>query len=83
MGEGVRGTAFDTEEGIYIPLISAERPGTGAVARFLDALPKDRRVVFPTVTSPRLHAMLGRRGFQQIEEAGGDAMERKPTEGTD
>jgi hypothetical protein len=83
IGEGVRGTAFDTENGIYIPLIIAERPGTGAVSRFLGALPTDRRVVFPTVTSQRLHAMLARRGFQQIEEAGSEAMERKPTGGTD
>jgi hypothetical protein len=63
IGEGVRGTAFDMPDGVYIPLIRAENPGTGDVARFLDALPKDRRVVFPNVVSSKLQAMLERRGF--------------------
>lgn len=61
---GVRAVVFDTPTGIYIPVITAERPGNGEVARYLDALPTDRRIVFPTVISAQLRAMLERRGFR-------------------
>lgn len=60
---GVWGHRFDTPDGIYIPVINAIRPGSGEVGRFLDSLPRDRRVVFPTVLSERLRGMLERRGF--------------------
>lgn len=60
---GVRAIVFDTPDGIYIPMIAADRPGNGDVARYLDALPTNRRVVFPTVISARLRGMLERRGF--------------------
>lgn len=63
LAPGVRGTAFDTPAGIYIPLITADDEGSGAVGAFLDALPTDRRVVFPNVISARLEGMLVRRGF--------------------
>ena len=53
--EGIRG--------IYIPVIMALVPGSGDVGRYLDALPRDRRIVFPTVISNRLIGMLERRGF--------------------
>jgi len=65
---GVRALVFDTPRGIYIPMIIAEREGAGDVARYLDALPKDRRVVFPTVISARLRGMLERRGFRESHE---------------
>lgn len=68
LAAGVYGSRFDTPEGIYLPVISAARPGTGDVGRFLDALPKDRRVVFPTVMSPILRGMLLRRGFADALE---------------
>lgn len=63
LAPGVRGTAFDTPNGIYIPLVHAEKRGNGDVGRFLDSLPRDRRVCFPTVISSRLVGMLKRRGF--------------------
>lgn len=63
LGPGVRGCAFDTPKGIYIPLLRAEQPGSGDVARFLDALPTDRRVAFPCVISVWLAEMLRKRGF--------------------
>lgn len=63
LGPGVRGTAFDTPKGIYIPLISADREGSGNVSAFLDSLPADRRVVFPCVINSKLAGMLQRRGF--------------------
>jgi hypothetical protein len=61
---GVRALVFETPEGVYIPFIAAEREGAGDVGRYLDALPTDRRIVFPTVISARLRGMLERRGFR-------------------
>jgi hypothetical protein len=84
LAPGVRGIAFDTPTGIYIPLVRAEQRGAGAVSRFLDSLPKDRRVVFPCVISRRLGEMLLRRGFflglEEDTHLGGrvDVMQRCP-----
>lgn len=75
---GVRGCALDLPEGIYIPLIRAEVPGDGRVGQFLDSLPRDRRVVFPTVISGKLAGMLTRRGFVDAYESGEEVMERGP-----
>lgn len=60
---GVRALVFDMPTGVYIPMIAADRPGNGDVARYLDSLPTDRRIVFPTVISAQLRGMLERRGF--------------------
>lgn len=69
---GVHGTAFDMFDGIYIPLVRATQEGNGDVSRFLDALPRDRRVVFPNVVSDKLRAMLERRGFVATWDAEGE-----------
>jgi len=66
---GVRAIVFDAPAGIYVSWISAEREGSGDVGRFIDSLPKDRRVVFPNVISNRLARMLERRGFEASEES--------------
>ena len=68
LAPGVKGILFDTPEGIYIPLVAAKTPGSGAVSAWLDTLPRDRRVVFPNVLNGKLHAMLKRRGFRESEE---------------
>lgn len=60
---GVRGCAIEHEGELHIPLVAADIPGSGAVAAFLDSLPQDKRVVFPTVISEKLANMLLRRGF--------------------
>lgn len=84
LDDGVLGYTVETPEGIYIPWIQAEREGDGRVGRYLDALPCDRRVVFPTIISARLAGMLARRGFipgsEWSEELAEwvDLMERKP-----
>lgn len=81
--DGVRGAVFDREDGLWIPLIRAEEPGSGDVGRFLDGLPRDRRIVFPNVLSDRLRGMLERRGFEEgrewIEDVGEEipVMERE------
>jgi hypothetical protein len=46
-----------------VPWISSTDPGAGHVGRFLDGLPTDQRIAFPTVLSPKLAGMLHRRGF--------------------
>lgn len=64
LAPGVRGYTVDSgDKGFYVPLIYAEDEGSGAVGAYLDGLPRDRRVVFPTVLSGRLAGMLQRRGF--------------------
>jgi len=73
---GVKGMAFDTPEGVYIPLIAAVNEGDGRVSAFLDALPRTRRIVFPNVLNPRLVAMLERRGFVHARDGGHPVMER-------
>lgn len=84
LGDGVRGYSVDTPDGLYIPYIAAEIEGDGRVGKYLDALPRDRRVVFPTILSTRLAGMLARRGFvvsaEWAEEVGEwvDIMERRP-----
>lgn len=84
LAEGVLGYSIETSEGLYIPWIQAEVEGDGRVGRYLDALPTDRRIVFPTIISARLVGMLHRRGFvpsvEWSAEAGEwvDIMERAP-----
>jgi CRISPR/Cas system CMR subunit Cmr4 (Cas7 group RAMP superfamily) len=68
LAPGVYGNRFDTAQGIYIPVITAVHPGSGEVSRFLDNLPRDRTIKFPTVLSGRLRGMLLRRGFRDGEE---------------
>jgi len=65
---GVHGQMFDTPNGIYIPVISADNPGSGDVGRFLDGLPMDRDIKFPCVLSPTLRGMLLRRGYVNAGE---------------
>lgn len=70
LAEGVRGFAFDTVNGIYITAIHADKIGSRHVSKFLDSLPRDKRIVFPVVVSPRLRAMLIRRGYVERWEIG-------------
>jgi hypothetical protein len=84
LAPGVFGYATETDRGLYVGWIAAEREGSGDVGRYLDQLPRDRRVVFPTILSLRLAGMLLRRGFtvgkEYAEEFGEwvDLMERVP-----
>lgn len=65
LAPGVRGVLFDKPEGIYIPSIVAEKPGSGKVGVYLDSLPTDRRVVVIAPFTPQLTNMLRDRGFVQ------------------
>lgn len=76
---GVRGYVMEDQKGVFwIPLIRASTPGNGDVGRFLDDLPTDRSIVFPTILSPKLQGMLHRRGFKTILVEGAEAMKREP-----
>lgn len=68
LAEGVRGYDMEHEGMLYIPLVIAETPGSGAVGRYLDALPRSRTIRFPNVMNRRLMGMLYRRGFTPIIE---------------
>ena len=63
LAPGVWGYTVENEQGLWVPIINAENPGSGDVSRYLDGLPKDRPVHFPCVISERLAGMLLRRGF--------------------
>ena len=68
LAPGVHGWYFDMPNGIYIPVITADKPGSGDVGRYLDSLPRDRDVKFPSVLSSVLRGMLIRRGFVDAVE---------------
>lgn len=74
---GVRGYTVWSGDALYVPLIMAEEPGNGDVARYLDSLPRDRCVKFPNVLSSKLAQMLVRRGFvfEHEEGPGGEPVE--------
>lgn len=75
LAPGVYGKRFAGPEGTYFPIIYAAQAGSGAVSRFLDALPKDRVMKFPCVVSSRLQGMLQRRGFRRTLEWSPEAEE--------
>lgn len=66
LAPGVRGWAIEQGARIAIPMMIAERPGSGDVGRFLDSL--SARCVIPCVISIRLEGMLWRRGFRPTVE---------------
>lgn len=79
LGPGVRGLLFDRLDGVWIPYIRAEKPGSGDVGRYLNSLPTDRRIIFPTVLSPQLREMLERRGYtHQMVACDGNELEPDP-----
>jgi len=84
LAPGVHGSLFDDPNGIYVPTISADVPGSGDVGRYLDNLPRNRRIIFPNVLSAVLRGMLLRRGFIETTEYAEEfdetveIMERKP-----
>lgn len=63
IADGVEGLVRDLGSEIEIGGIRAVNPGSGAVSRYLDALPHDRKITVPYVTSDQLAGMLRRRGF--------------------
>jgi len=64
LAPGVYGFTRDDPDGaLVIPMIIGESPGSGDVARYLNTLPKNRRVIVEACISTRLAAMLERRGF--------------------
>jgi hypothetical protein len=68
IGEHVAGYSVDVDGATYYPVVRATRPGCGDISRWLDGLPKDKTIKFPTVISRKLEAMLVRRGFTLVQE---------------
>lgn len=75
LAPGVSGYAIHSDGTVFIPLISADKEGSGDVGRFLDSL--SPRCVIPNVTSNRLKGMLERRGFSPEYNGEVDIWKRK------
>jgi hypothetical protein len=68
-GPGVIGFSYEWQGTTYYPIVTATRPGSGDVGRWLDCL--HGRVGFVEVFSERLAGMLERRGYvKAIEPVG-------------
>lgn len=63
LAPGVRGYMIEHEGANYIPVVTADKPGSGSVGAWLDSLDPRKTWKFPTVISPVLEGMLKRRGF--------------------
>jgi hypothetical protein len=68
LAPGVRGYTVEHEGAVYVPVVIADKPGSGDVGRWLDSLDPKKTWKFPTVLSPVLEGMLKRRGFTQALE---------------
>ena len=66
VAENVAAVTHDGPGGtLFVSFVLSLAPGRGFVSRYLDALPADRRVVFPDVLNSNLAAALERRGFRR------------------
>ena len=74
LAPGVSGYTSEVGEALLVPVIIADKEGNGDVGRYLDTLPRDRWVIFPTVLSARLAGMLERRGFYPGQVDTGEEM---------
>lgn len=72
LGPGVQGYTVEAYGATYVPLVLAERPGSGDVGRWLDSLSPARSWRFPNVLNARLAGMLKRRGFLRRREWAAD-----------
>lgn len=61
---GVLGVLYEEPGALIVNYVRAEQEGSGAVGRWLDAIPKALTVRVIAVTSERLVGMLERRGFK-------------------
>ncbi len=68
LAPGVYGYTVEENGALYIPVIEAQFPGQGDVARYFDSLPADKTIRVPCVISPILEDMLKRRGYTVVEE---------------
>jgi hypothetical protein len=78
IAEGVIGYTEEHDGALYVPVIYSTEPGRGNVSRYLDSLPRDRRVVVPCVISSTLAGMLVRRGFVEEWEWNAELEEAAP-----
>lgn len=65
--EGVEGWVVEENGELQIRALRATNEGNGAISRYLDSLPHDRKVVVVLVVNEKLAAMLARRGFIERE----------------
>lgn len=87
VADGVLAHVVERRKWTEIRAVLADHPRIpGAVGRWLDTLPADRKVIVPAVVSARLAGMLERRGFaaepwwdDTLDMADVGAMIRRPT----
>jgi hypothetical protein len=72
---GVFGAIVERGNYIFINVIWSATENKGNVGRYLDSLPKDKIIIFPSVVSKKLEGMLLRRGY--INNRGSDQWIRK------
>lgn len=65
LAPGVFGCVETEGDTIVVMWVRAEVEGSGAVGRWLDSLPTDRKIKMIGVVSERLRGMLERRGYVQ------------------
>ena len=69
LAPGLRGYTMEHGGATYIPALFADKPGNGALTKYLDKLEKDGVTIkVPNVLSARLEAYLERRGYVLIGE---------------
>lgn len=82
LADGVRGYVVRYGGWLWLPVIVAEREGSGDVGRFLDHVEPAEIVAVPTVINARLRGMLERRGWHAAcdIDTGALIMVRMPVE---
>jgi hypothetical protein len=68
LAPGLRGYTVEVDGALYIPMVMADEPGSGALSAYLDSLPHDKTIKFPTVISRILREALERRGYVERVE---------------
>lgn len=63
IGPSVHGEIVERADAVFLNIIVAQHPGRGDGGRFLDSLPRDKRIIVTCVLSEVLIGMLQRRGY--------------------
>lgn len=74
LGPGVVGYTSLQRGAMFFPWVMSAQQGRGHFGRWLDSLPRDQRLGFIEVISPKLSDMLTRRGFTRQFETMDDGI---------
>jgi len=82
LAPGVQGYVIVADGVYYIPVVAAVTPGNGDVSRWLNTLPRNLAISFPTVVNERFAKMLRKRGFSYDEKYEGYARKAEKGDAT-